>query len=80
MADPAAREPVHIAAPALIGFIAAAYRAVGIPPADAAKAAELMAAFFGEVTAFDSGLLSLNLFYLAWIVLIPFSSRLNGHG
>jgi uncharacterized membrane protein len=37
--------------------------------------------FFSEVTAFDSGLLALNLFYLAWIVLIPFSSRLLGdHG
>jgi uncharacterized membrane protein len=36
--------------------------------------------FFGEVTGFDGRLLSLNLFYLAWIVLIPFSSQvLGGH-
>ena len=34
--------------------------------------------FFGEVTGFDGRLLSLNLFYLAWIVLIPFSSQLLG--
>jgi len=34
--------------------------------------------FFAEVTGFDSGLLALNLFYLAWIVLIPFSSALLG--
>lgn len=37
--------------------------------------------FFGEVTRFDSRLLALNLFYLAWIVLIPFSSQVLGeHG
>jgi uncharacterized membrane protein len=34
--------------------------------------------FFGEVKAFDGGLLALNLFYLAWIVLIPFSSQVLG--
>jgi uncharacterized membrane protein len=37
--------------------------------------------FFAEVTGFDSRLLTLNLFYLAWIVLIPFSSKVLGdHG
>jgi uncharacterized membrane protein len=37
--------------------------------------------FFGEVTGFDGRLLALNLFYLAWIVLIPFSSQVLGdHG
>jgi uncharacterized membrane protein len=37
--------------------------------------------FFSEVTGFDNRLLSLNLFYLAWIVLIPFSSEVLGdHG
>jgi uncharacterized membrane protein len=37
--------------------------------------------FFGEVTGFDGRLIALNLFYLAWIVLIPFSSRVLGdHG
>jgi uncharacterized membrane protein len=37
--------------------------------------------FFGEVTAFDGRLLVLNIFYLAWIVLIPFSSEVLGdHG
>lgn len=37
--------------------------------------------FFGEVTKFDGRLLTLNLFYLAWIVLIPFSSQVLGdHG
>ncbi len=37
--------------------------------------------FFGEVTSFDGRLLGLNLFYLAWIVLIPFSSQVLGdHG
>jgi uncharacterized membrane protein len=37
--------------------------------------------FFGEVTGFDGRLISLNLFYLAWIVLIPFSSEVLGeHG
>jgi uncharacterized membrane protein len=34
--------------------------------------------FFGEVTGFDSRLIALNLFYLAWIVLIPFSSQVFG--
>jgi TMEM175 potassium channel family protein len=34
--------------------------------------------FFGDVTGFDARLLALNLFYLAWIVLIPFSSQLLG--
>ena len=33
---------------------------------------------FGEVTGFDGRLLTLNLFYLSWIVLIPFSSQLLG--
>jgi len=37
--------------------------------------------FFSEVTGFDGRLLSLNIFYLAWIVLIPFSSSVLGdHG
>ena len=37
--------------------------------------------FFGEVTGFDNRLIGLNLFYLAWIVLIPFSSQVLGdHG
>lgn len=37
--------------------------------------------FFGEVTGFDGRLITLNLFYLAWIVLIPFSSQVLGdHG
>ncbi len=37
--------------------------------------------FFGEVTGFDGRLLALNIFYLAWIVLIPFSSKVLGdHG
>lgn len=37
--------------------------------------------FFGEVVGFDSRLLGLNIFYLAWIVLIPFSSEVLGdHG
>jgi uncharacterized membrane protein len=37
--------------------------------------------FFGEVTAFDGKLLVLNIFYLAWIALIPFSSEVLGdHG
>ena len=37
--------------------------------------------FFSEVTGFDSRLLGLNIFYLAWIVLIPFSSEVLGdHG
>jgi uncharacterized membrane protein len=34
--------------------------------------------FFGEVTAFDNRLIGLNLLYLGWIVLIPFSSQLLG--
>jgi uncharacterized membrane protein len=34
--------------------------------------------FFGEVTAFDSKLIALNMLYLGWIVLIPFSSSLIG--
>jgi uncharacterized membrane protein len=37
--------------------------------------------FFGEVVGFDGRLLGLNIFYLAWIVLIPFSSEVLGdHG
>jgi len=37
--------------------------------------------FFSEVTGFDNRLLALNIFYLAWIVLIPFSSEVLGdHG
>jgi len=37
--------------------------------------------FFGEVTGFDNRLLAINIFYLAWIVLIPFSSEVLGdHG
>lgn len=37
--------------------------------------------FFGEVTHFDGRLIALNLFYLAWIVLLPFSSEVLGdHG
>lgn len=37
--------------------------------------------FFGEVVRFDNRLISLNLFYLAWIVLMPFSSDVLGdHG
>jgi uncharacterized membrane protein len=37
--------------------------------------------FFSEVTGFDGRLLGLNLFYLGWIVLIPFSSSVLGdHG
>src|ERR1700759_4936253 len=34
--------------------------------------------FFSEVTGFDGRLLALNIFYLAWIVLIPFSSAVLG--
>jgi uncharacterized membrane protein len=34
--------------------------------------------FFGEVTGFDGRLIALNLFYLAWIVLVPFSSKILG--
>jgi len=37
--------------------------------------------FFGEVVRFDTRLIALNLFYLAWIVLMPFSSDVLGdHG
>jgi uncharacterized membrane protein len=37
--------------------------------------------FFSQVNAFDNRLISLNIFYLAWIVLIPFSSEVLGeHG
>jgi uncharacterized membrane protein len=37
--------------------------------------------FFGEVTGFDGRMIALNLFYLAWIVLIPFSTGVLGdHG
>jgi uncharacterized membrane protein len=37
--------------------------------------------FFSEVTGFDNRLLVINIFYLAWIVLIPFSSEVLGdHG
>ena len=37
--------------------------------------------FFSNVTGFDGRLLALNIFYLAWIVLIPFSSKVLGdHG
>jgi TMEM175 potassium channel family protein len=34
--------------------------------------------FFSEVRAFDGRLLGLNLLYLAWVVLIPFSSQVLG--
>lgn len=34
--------------------------------------------FFSEVEAFDGRLMGLNMFYLAWIVLIPFSSEVLG--
>ena len=34
--------------------------------------------FFAEVEAFDGGLIGLNLLYLGWIVLIPFSSEVLG--
>jgi TMEM175 potassium channel family protein len=34
--------------------------------------------FFGEVKAFDGRLIGLNLVYLGWIVLIPFSSEVLG--
>ncbi|HEY2715620.1 MAG TPA: TMEM175 family protein [Solirubrobacterales bacterium] len=33
---------------------------------------------FGEVTGFDGRLLGLNLFYLGWVVLVPFSSEVIG--
>lgn len=34
--------------------------------------------FFGEVEAFDGRLIGLNLLYLGWIVLLPFSSEVLG--
>ena len=34
--------------------------------------------FFSEVTAFDGRLIGLNMLYLGWIVLIPFSSKVLG--
>src|ERR1700712_704822 len=34
--------------------------------------------FFGDVKAFDSRLIGLNMLYLGWIVLIPFSSQVLG--
>jgi uncharacterized membrane protein len=34
--------------------------------------------FFSEVTAFDGKLIGLNMLYLGWIVLIPFSSQVLG--
>jgi len=34
--------------------------------------------FFSEVTAFDGKLIGLNMLYLAWVVLIPFSSQVLG--
>jgi uncharacterized membrane protein len=34
--------------------------------------------FFSEVKAFDGRLIGLNMFYLGWIVLIPFSSQVLG--
>jgi uncharacterized membrane protein len=34
--------------------------------------------FFSEVTAFDGKLIALNMLYLGWIVLIPFSSQVLG--
>jgi uncharacterized membrane protein len=34
--------------------------------------------FFAEVKGFDGRLMVLNMFYLAWIVLIPFSSQVLG--
>jgi uncharacterized membrane protein len=34
--------------------------------------------FFGEVKAFDGRLIALNMLYLGWIVLIPFSSQVLG--
>jgi uncharacterized membrane protein len=35
-------------------------------------------AFFSEVRAFDTRLIGLNMLYLAWVVLIPFSSQVLG--
>jgi uncharacterized membrane protein len=34
--------------------------------------------FFSEVTAFDGRLIALNMLYLGWLVLIPFSSQVLG--
>jgi uncharacterized membrane protein len=34
--------------------------------------------FFSDVKAFDSRLIGLNMFYLGWVVLIPFSSQVIG--
>ncbi|HTR75157.1 MAG TPA: TMEM175 family protein [Solirubrobacterales bacterium] len=34
--------------------------------------------FFSEVKAFDNKLIALNMFYLGWLVLIPFSSQVLG--
>ncbi len=34
--------------------------------------------FFSDVTAFDGRLIALNMLYLGWIVLIPFSSQVLG--
>ncbi len=34
--------------------------------------------FFSDVTAFDGRLIGLNMFYLGWLVLIPFSSQVLG--
>ena len=34
--------------------------------------------FFGQVKAFDSRLIAINMLYLGWIVLIPFSSQVLG--
>jgi uncharacterized membrane protein len=34
--------------------------------------------FFSEVKAFDGRLIALNMLYLAWVVLIPFSSQVLG--
>jgi uncharacterized membrane protein len=37
--------------------------------------------FFSSVTGFDGRLLALNIFYLAWVVLLPFSTQVLGdHG
>lgn len=37
--------------------------------------------FFADVVGFDGRLLGLNLFYLSWVVLLPFSSQVLGdHG
>jgi uncharacterized membrane protein len=37
--------------------------------------------FFSKVTGFDGRLLGLNIFYLAWVVLLPFSTEVIGsHG